>query len=145
MTEDDVFQRVAAFISNIHTLESDLAQLIQDNELTSLQQDLLRILYFSGPRNLSSLSTCMNMNLPNSSREVKRLSEAGLILKENSLLDKRVTELSLSDSGRRKVEEGLEKMKASLFSSSGEWTTRRVERVLASLTILEEELFPPHT
>jgi hypothetical protein len=51
----------------------------------------------------------------------------------------------LSDSGRRKVEEGLEKMKASLFSSSGEWTTRRVERVLASLTILEEELFPPHT
>jgi DNA-binding MarR family transcriptional regulator len=144
MTEDDVFRRAAAFISNIHSIESDLAQLIQDQELTPLQQNMLRILYFAGPKNLSSLSQCMNMNLPNSSREVKRLSEAGLILKGSSPFDRRVTQLTLTDSGKRKVEEGLELMKESLFSSSGEWTPHRIERVLSSLTILEDELFPSH-
>ena len=144
MTEDDLFRRIAAFISNIHSLESDLAQIIQDGELTPLQQDLLRVLYFSGPRNLSSLSACMNMNLPNSSREVKRLSASGLIQKRMSLQDKRIVEISLTDRGRNKVEIGLKAMKESLLSTSKEWTPERMERIVSSLNILENEIFPSH-
>jgi len=141
MTKDEVFRRTAAFISSIHTLESSLEQLIDDREYSSLQLNLMRILYFSSPRSLSSLSACVNMNLPNTSREIRRLTEAGVICKTVSPRDRRITELSLTETGKRKVEEGLELMKDTLFSSQGEWSQERIEKYLESLSVLESELF----
>jgi len=141
MTKDDVFRRTAAFISSIHTLEASLEHLITDEEFSSLQLNLMRILYFSSPRSLSSLSACVNMNLPNTSREIRRLTEAGVVCKSVSSRDKRITELSLTESGKKKVEEGLEVMKNCLFSSSGEWTEDRMMKYLESLSVIESELF----
>jgi len=141
MSTDEVFRRTAAFISNIHTLESELEQLVENREFSTLQQNLLRILYFSCSKNISALSACMNMNLPNTSREVKHLTDAGLILKTPSPRDRRIVELSLTDEGRRKVEEGLVQMKEKLFAATGEWTRERMERYLKGLSLVEAELF----
>ena len=83
----------------------------------------------------------MNINLPNSSREVKKLTQLGYIQKSSSIEDKRKTELSLTTEGRTKVEEFLEKMKDDFFAQGGGWTEERIERCIKSIDVLEEELF----
>ena len=83
----------------------------------------------------------MNINLPNSSREVKKLTQLGYINKSSSIEDKRKTELSLTTEGRTKVEEFLEKMKDDFFAQYGNWTGERIERCIKSINVLEEELF----
>ena len=82
----------------------------------------------------------MNINLPNSSREVKKLTQLGYIQKSSSIEDKRKTELSLTTEGRTKVEEFLEKMKDDFFAQYGDWTEERIERCIKSIDVLEEEL-----
>lgn len=141
MTKDDLFNKTASFISKIHDFESSLSTAGGDDRLTSQQLDLLQILYFSGPKNLSGLSHCMNINLPNSSREVKKLTQQGFIQKQISAEDKRITELSLTEEGTAKVDSFLELMKEHFFSQSGEWKPERILRCIKSIEILEEELF----
>jgi len=141
MTKDDLFNRTALLISRIHDFETSLSGQGGDNEVTSLQFDLLQILYFSGPKNVSGLSRCMNINLPNSSREVKKLTSLGFIKKTGSPDDKRKTELSLTERGNDKVELFLEEMKNSFFNQGIDWNEERIERCINSINVLEEELF----
>ena len=141
MTIDDLFNRTVHLISKIHDLEARIDIKNGEYDVTSQQLDLLKILYFSSPKNLSGLSKCMNINLPNSSREVKKLTQLGYIQKNSSIEDKRKTELALTAKGKVKVEGFLEKMKDDFFTQCGEWTEKRIERCIKSIDVLEEELF----
>lgn len=141
MTKDDLFNRTAFFITKIHDLEAGLRGIGGDEEVTSLQFDLLQILYYSGPKNLSGLSHCMNINLPNSSREVKKLTTLGFIQKESPPDDKRKTELSLTQKGTRKVEGFMREMKTSFFDTNKDWSPERIKRCIDAMDILEQELF----
>lgn len=140
MTKDELFNRTANLISKIHTFETSLVGQGGDHEVTSLQFDLLQILYYSGPKNLSGLSHCMNINLPNSSREVKKLSNMGFIQKSSLAEDKRKTELSLTEKGSQKVESSMEEMKNKFFETNKDWSPERIKRCIDSIDILEQEL-----
>lgn len=141
MTKDDLFNITAQFFSKMHDFETNLSGQRGDEEITALQYNLMQILYFSGTTNLSGLSHCLNINLPNSSREVKKLTTLGFIEKRNSHEDKRKTDLSLTDRGVHKIESSLEKMKERFFSESHDWSSDRIERCIKSIDILEKELF----
>ncbi len=141
MTKDDLFNRTARLISRIHDFEAKLTEQGGDEHVTAQQFDVLKILYFTSQKNLSELSKCMNINLPNSSREVKKLTQLGYIQKSSSIEDKRKTELSLTTEGRTKVEKFLEKMKDDFYAQGGVWTVERIERCIKSIDVLEEELF----
>lgn len=140
MTKDDFFSRTANFISKIHDLEARLSTQGEDDHVTAQQFEILKILYFSAQKDLSGLSKCMNINLPNSSREVKKLTQLGYIHKSSSIEDKRKIELSLTAEGRMKVEESLVKMKDDFFIQNEDWTEERIERCIKSIDILEKEL-----
>ena len=141
MTKDELFNRTAQFISKIHDFETSLSGQGGDDQVTSLQFDLLQILYFAGPKNLSGLSQCMNINLPNCSREVRKLTEIDLIRKTDSALDKRKTELSLTADGNSKVEFFMDQMKKNFFKQNGNWDEERIIKCLKSIEVLETEVF----
>ncbi len=141
MDKDDLFNSTAQLISKMHDFEIKFSSPGGDGEITALQYDLMQILYFSGKKNLSGLSRCLNINLPNSSREVKKLTALGFIEKKISLEDKRKTELTLSDKGILKIESSLEVMKEQFFSQSSDWSPERIKRCISSIATLEKELF----
>jgi DNA-binding MarR family transcriptional regulator len=143
MEKEQIFQRIVKFLSKIDQMKDDVLQEISGRDLTNLQRDILTILDLSGKKNLSALSECMHMNMPNCSREVKKLVQYGYIQKEGSCLDKRVIELSLTDSGRDVVEGLMERMKEIYFRKAGEWDSHRTERVQAALEVLEKDLLFP--
>ena len=143
MKKDLLFKRTAQFITAIHRFEDLLYRHSVHHQLTPAHRQILQILYFSGPQNLSALSSCMNMNLPNCSREVKKMNLLGYVEKRDSPTDRRMTELSLSKNGRRKIEELLGSMKETFFARSGEWTEKRMKQCIRNMDVLEEDLFAP--
>lgn len=141
MTKEELFAKTAKFISAIHSFEIQYTRDEAIEGVTDLQFDLLQVLFFSGPYSMSGLSLCINTNLPNTSREVKKMVLAGFVRKEASPRDRRQTMLSLTDKGRALVEEAFEEMKMQFFKSSGEWSEERITRCLESIEILEKEIF----
>lgn len=141
MTRDLFFQKIAGFISAVYSLETELSAFSQDPRLTPQQQTLLRILFFSGPQNLSQLSHCMNMNLPNCSREVKKLSLTGFLHKQGSQEDKRIIEISLSPEGKNLIESAMIKMLDRYFQIKPDWTPEKAQKWVDAMDMLKEELF----
>ena len=138
-----MFDRILRFLPKLHQMEDDLIAGAEENGLTDLQKNLMTVLYLSGPENLSSLSHCLHINMPNCSREVKKLAEKGYIRKTDSCRDRRVIQLSLTDPGRELVRTFLEGMRSAYFDRTDHWTPERIERVLTALDILETDFLLP--
>ncbi len=141
MTKDDLFNRTTGLILKIHELESSLSNPNGDDEVTALQLDLLTVLYFACSKNLSDLSHCLSINLPNCSREVKKLTLKGFLKKNKCHCDRRKTEIALTTLGTNKVEAILHEMKESFFKQNSNWNKQKIKRCIDSINILETELF----
>ena len=135
-----MFEKLAELISNLHQLEDSLLHEVMIGNLTDLQLQILTILFFSGPKNLSGLSGCLNINLPNCSREVRKLSEKDLVRKESSPEDGRITLIYLSDEGLGKVQGFFLQMKKIYFERSGEWSVERKDRLLKAIDVIQSEV-----
>lgn len=143
MDQDELFQGIFRFLAKLHQLEDDLLAEFPERDLTEQQQNLMTVLYLSGPKNLSGLSRCLHINLPNCSREVKKLTQRGYVRKEGSCRDRRIIELSLTPLGQERVRAVMEGVKEAYFRRAGEWSPSRAERIRSALAVLEEELIPP--
>ena len=137
MNRDDLFNKTVGLISKVYDLEAKLNNKKTDDDVTSLQLNLLKILYFSCSKNLSSLSECLNINLPNCSREVKKMTKQGYIEKKVSDMDKRKTELSLTPDGNNKVESFLFDMKDNFFKKNGDMTEEKINKCIESIDFLQ--------
>ncbi len=140
MMKDDLFNKTVSLISKVYELEVALDSPENYIDVTDLQLNLLKVLYFSCSKNVSSLSQCLNINLPNCSREVKKLTVKGFIEKKTSQSDKRQTELALTKLGNSKVEYFLSNMKKNFFSRDKVWTDEKLKLCLDSIDTLMEEL-----
>lgn len=140
MSRDLLFSRVVGLMTKVHELEDSFKD-IEDREVTKLQKELLLLIYLSCSRNLSSLSRCLNINLPNCSREVKKLTEAGYIRKERSTTDRRETQLLLTDRGLHYTEDWLNNIKTLFFNSRSEFTEEKISQIISAIDLLEAEIF----
>lgn len=84
---------------------------IPDN-ITPIQYNILEYIYFGEGCILSSMSECLYMSLPNTSREVKKLVGKGFITRQDDPNDKRKHYLLLTDDGRKLMDAALEKLLA---------------------------------
>lgn len=135
---EEFFGRLTQFISSLHTVEADLAQEAYSTDFTALQHRLFEILFLSEARNLSSLSDCLGINLPNCSREVRKLSEAGMVEKVRSGEDRRITLISLSATGREYTAGVMKRMMEVLLQRSGGWDEQDLETCTDAISVLEE-------
>ena len=145
MDKDQLFQKILYFISALHQMEDSLLSSGTGSDITDTQANLMTILYLSGSRNLSSLSSCLHINLPNCSREVKKLTQKGYIRKESSPRDRRIIEISLSSEGRTFMELTFSALKNTFFKNTGDWNVSRLERVYSAIQVLEQDLLPSET
>lgn len=141
MTQDELFRITARFISNVHGFETRYARDRSAGDVTDLQFSLLQVLYFTGSYCMSDLSRCLNTNLPNTSREVKKLVLLDYVARQPSPIDRRQTNLSLTAKGKELIEGTMDDMKKQFFKTSGEWTEKRIKECINSIEILEKEIF----
>jgi len=142
MDTSELFYKVTSFISSMHDLEIRIGAKIQDRELSPSQHTILQVLGLNGSKSLGSISSCVGMNLPNTSREVKKLQELGLVTKNKSSKDKRITEIDLSDKGKEWVTRSFKRLEEDFFSqNASQWDDAALEECAKAIHILEKNLF----
>jgi DNA-binding MarR family transcriptional regulator len=74
-------------------------------ELTFSQMRLLFLLSKNGPSSMSRIADWIGVGLPAASGIVERVERHGLVARQHRLDDRRVVECSLTDEGRRLIDE----------------------------------------
>lgn len=110
-------------------------------ELTHIQYSILEYLYFSGDKGLSEISACMYLAMPNASREVKKLSEKGYVVKINDPIDKRKSTIQVSATGRTLMEKTFSKIAINTNKHLSDLSEEEQDQFIKHMDIMINRIF----
>jgi len=90
------------------------------------------------------VADCLNISLPNASRELKKLFKSDLIVKEPNAQDRRKTTISLSVAGQNLMLQTFGKIQNNFWEQAGEFSEDEMKSILASMDVLDKKIFFPH-
>ncbi|MFC3749063.1 MarR family winged helix-turn-helix transcriptional regulator [Paenibacillus sp. GCM10012306] len=109
---DTVFQKFLAFTAAVHQISNDLTKDVRPGDITAVQYKILEYIAVSQPSTLSNISECMHMSMPNTSREIKKLSEKQFCEKVTDREDRRKQYIRLSAKGEALMNEVFSRIEA---------------------------------
>ena len=92
-----------------------------DQALTDAQFAVLGVLYRQGPRTLTALADAERVSPPSMNRTVNHLEEAGYVVRTADEVDRRKSDIALTDAGRDVVKATVSKRDA--------WLTTRLREL----------------
>ncbi|URN95591.1 MAG: MarR family transcriptional regulator [Candidatus Pristimantibacillus lignocellulolyticus] len=102
-----LFQQLIPFISSVHQMSHDMAKDVKSDSITPVQYKIMEYLAVSPPALLSDISDCMKMSMPNTSRELKKLTEQQLVEKIVDDSDRRKYYIHLTQQGTKMMDEAF--------------------------------------
>ncbi|MNI58206.1 MarR family protein [compost metagenome] len=108
MDNNMLFQKIVAFTAAVHQITSDITKDVKSEALTPLQYKMLEYIAVSQPVTLSEISECLHMSMPNTSRELKKLTEKQLCAKVTDPADRRRQGITLSPAGEDMMNEAFQ-------------------------------------
>jgi len=141
MDKNQFFQTVISFIGNVHSSTHFLTKDSRSNKITPQQHSILEYVFFSKAVTTSQVADCLNISLPNASRELKKLFKLDLIVKESNAKDRRKTTISLSEPGQNLMLGTFERIQKNFWKQSGELSEDEMKSVIFSMTVLEKKIF----
>ncbi len=108
----DFFEAFLSFGMHFSHVSGKLLKLCKPESLTPKQFEILRIIEADKQITLSDLCGCAEIAMPNGSREVKKLSDMGLLQKIDDANDKRIQGISLSEAGVEMMNQAYGKLMA---------------------------------
>lgn len=81
MENNLLFQKFVTFTTAVHQVTHDMTKDVRSESLTPVQYKILEYIAVSQPVTLSEISDCMHMSMPNTSRELRKLSENNCVRK----------------------------------------------------------------
>ncbi len=158
MNESGTAELIETFLGSTQVFSRALTNVLEEEalheaaeaQLTSTQVAALRLIDQSDCKTLSDLAALLDVSNAAASKMVDRLDRRGLIVRRQGKEDRRETELSLTDLGRRLLEryENLKTdMLARTFREFPPEELRRTASLLARLsaTILNQSRKPDET
>ncbi len=131
---------IVAFAHVYGKLEGDLILKTKPDVLTPLQYRLLLIFSPTTKKTPGEISDCLNLTLPNTSRELRHLKALGLIKKEVDATDKRCVWISTTDAGNALLDLAKGEM-AKIFSKAfSHVSPEELEKVLHAFSYLTKVL-----
>lgn len=112
---------------------------LKEYPITSAQFDLLQRLYFRGPMKMVDLSQSLGIAKSTLSGIVKRLENAGYVERKRGM-DKRVYMLSVTDEGRRIIENVIERRVEFIGKVLERIGEERSKELLRLLEVLRKEM-----
>ncbi len=140
-SEKRLFQQVVAFLSSAHQVEMELTKDVKSGDITPLQYRILEYLAVSPPATLSQISDCHHMSMPNTSRELKKLTERGLCVKINDPADRRKQLITLSPEGCAQMDRSFAVIEARFRQRIQHLSADERQEISAALTVLQTKVF----
>jgi DNA-binding MarR family transcriptional regulator len=141
MNRNLFFQTVISFIGNVHASTHSLMKDARSNEITPQQHSILEYIFFSKAVTTSQVADCLNISVPNASRELKKLSRLELIVKETDEKDRRKTTISLSEAGQDLMLRTFERIQKNFWEQAGQLSEDEMKIIISSMNVLGKKVF----
>lgn len=136
----DLALKLEAFGFGFGQLSYELLEEIRPEGITPLQFKILQYLSRGESITLSQISCCLGMTVPNTSREVKKLSEKNLLQKSPDAQDRRVSFITLSPTGAELMMGTFAKLKKNISLRYAHLDSGEIEKVVKALGVISEKL-----
>ncbi|QED49874.1 MarR family winged helix-turn-helix transcriptional regulator [Cytobacillus dafuensis] len=141
MDKKALFYKLVSFTSSVHRVTHELTQNAKSDSITQVQYNILEHITVSQPVTPSEISDCQYMSMPNTSRELRKLSEKGLIEKINDTEDRRKQYIRLSNDGETMMNEAFASIEARFLNRIQNASKEDLEDIERALDILQTKLF----
>ncbi|RDU38086.1 MarR family transcriptional regulator [Neobacillus piezotolerans] len=141
MDKKVLFEKVVSFTSSVHRVTNELTKNAKPDSISQIQYNILEYIAVSQPVTPSEINDCQNMSMPNTSRELKKLSEKNLIEKIHDSEDRRKQYIRLSKEGEAMMNDAFATIEAHFQERIQDATNEDLEEVERALDILRAKLF----
>lgn len=141
MDNHTLFQNFITFTAAVHRVQHDLTKEAKPDELTALQYSMLEHIAVSQPLTPSDISDCFHMSMPNTSRELTKLVQKGLIEKRESEEDRRKLHIHLSKAGAVMMNEAFQFIEARFAERIGRISNEEQDVIFHALNMLHQKVF----
>lgn len=141
MNKKILFNKLLAFITSVHRITHEFSKDSKSDTITQVQFNILQYIAVNELVTLSQISHCQDMSMPNSSRELKKLSEKNLIEKFYDTKDRRKQFIRLSKAGETMMNEAFNNIETKFFNRIKDATEEDLEDIYRALDILHSKLF----
>nr|WP_240159797.1 MarR family transcriptional regulator [Paenibacillus aceris] len=136
-----MFQKFVAFTAAVHQITNDMTKDVRSEALTPVQYKILEYIAVSQPVTLSEISDCMHMSMPNTSRELRKLSEKHLCEKIVDAEDRRKQSIRLSQEGEAMMNEVFQRVESQFVQRIGTVTDEELKEIERALDVLMNRVF----
>ncbi len=143
MEQSTVFQRLVPFITAVHQVQHEISKDMPIGEITPVQYSILEYLAVEQPVTLSHISDCIDISMPNASRELKKLTDKGLIVKYDDAHDRRKQYVRLSPVGEELMNNAFAHLEVQMLRRLGDISDEQIEQILKAMDVLQSTIFRP--
>ncbi|MGN7399118.1 MarR family winged helix-turn-helix transcriptional regulator [Cytobacillus praedii] len=141
MDKSALFYKLVSFTNSVHQVTHELTRNAKSDSITQVQYKILEYITVSQPVTPSEISNCMNMSMPNTSRELRKLSEKRLIDKIDDTEDRRKQYIRLSNDGEIMMNKAFASIETRFLDRVQNASNDELEDIEKALDILQKKLF----
>lgn len=136
-----LFRQFVVFTAAVHQLTDELTGDVRSEAVTQAQYKIMEYISIKQPLTLSDISSCMHMSLPNTSRELRKLTEKGFCRKITDQEDRRKQLFRLSEAGEEMMGQAFQRIEERFEAHIGGISDRELEEIGEALRLLQEKVF----
>lgn len=141
MDKNALFYKLVSFTSSVHRVTQELTKNAKSHSISQTQYNILEYISVSQPVTPSEINDCQNMSMPNTSRELSKLSNKNLIEKINDTEDRRKQYIRLSNDGEAMMNEAFATIESRFLKRIENASIEDLDDIERSLEILQAKLF----
>jgi len=141
MDKNGLFPKFVAFTAAVHQITNEITKDVKAGDLTPLQYKILEYIAVSQPVTLSEISDCMHISMPNTSRELRKLSGKQLCDKVVDPADRRRQGIRLSAAGEAVMNQSFERIAVRFEERIAGVTAEERQEIGRALDLLQAKVF----
>lgn len=143
MDKDILFQKLVSFSTSVHRVTHELTKNVKSDSITQVQYKILENITIHQPVTPSEINDCMQMSMPNTSRELSKLRDKNLIEKISDSTDKRKQYIRLSPDGELLMDQAFASIKSHFLKRIQHITEEDLKDIEHAMEVLQTKLFYP--
>ncbi|MEH7094915.1 MarR family winged helix-turn-helix transcriptional regulator [Neobacillus vireti] len=141
MNKNALFHKLVLFTSSVHRVTTELTKDVKSELITQVQYKILEYIAVNQSVTPSEVSECQNISMPNTSRELRKLMEKGLIEKITDTEDRRKQFVCLSDKGKTMMNEAFSYIESRFLTRMQNASEEDLAEIEHALDILQTKVF----
>ncbi|MFF3099744.1 MarR family winged helix-turn-helix transcriptional regulator [Viridibacillus arvi] len=142
MDKNVLFNKWVSFTTSVHSVTHELTKDAKSDSITPVQYNILEAIAVSTePVSPSEISDCLHLSMPNTSRELKKLSEKNLIEKVSDTKDRRKQYILLSKEGEAMMNETFKLVESRFLDRIQHASEEDLEDIDRALDVLQSKMF----